>query len=327
MTELDKCYLGDCVDVMSQLIDDGIKVQTIVTSPPYYGLRNYNVDGQYGQENTPQEYIENMVKVFSAAKDLLADDGVLWLNIGDSYYNYRPGAGQSLIKQTMSSTKQDLPDICARRANKFEGIKEKDLIGIPWMLAFALRADGWYLRQEIIWAKPNVMPESVKDRCTKSHESIFMLTKNPRYYFNNEAIKEPSVSGDGNRPRGSKGVDNKNSGLRHGLDGTRAKEGFIAYTETRNKRDVWFIPSNSDSTESGGHFATFPTELVENCILAASKVGDIVFDPFMGSGTVAKVAQNLGRKWLGAELNPEYIKIQKNRTQQTGLELHERPFA
>ena len=182
---------GDCRDTLQQ-IDD--KVRMCVTSPPYYGLRDYGGESnQIGQEDTPEEYINNLVNVFRGVRNCLTDDGTLWLNIGDSYYNYRPGKGQALVKQTVSNTKQDLPDKCARRGNKLEGLKEKDLIGIPWMLAFALRADGWYLRQDIIWHKPNPMPESIKDRCTKAHEYIFLLSKSPKYYFDNEAIKEDSV--------------------------------------------------------------------------------------------------------------------------------------
>lgn len=301
-------------------------VQTIVTSPPYYGLRNYGVDGQLGLEDTPQKYIDKMVDVFRVAKELLADDGVLWLNIGDSYAGSGKGrnADGTVHVSALSAKQGTSAGTVAGELRGGEipsGCKPKDLIGIPWMLAFALRADGWYLRQDIIWAKPNVMPESVKDRCTKSHEYIFLLTKKQHYYFDTDAIKEPSFSGDGNPTRVSKCLEKSNSGLRHKLDGSRSQEGFKAYTEFRNKRDVWFIPSNSNSHESGGHFATFPEEIVENCILASTKTGEIVFDPFMGSGTVAKVSQNLGRKWLGAELNPEYIKIQKNRTQQLGFEL------
>lgn len=323
---INQSIVGDCRDVMRQLIADGVKVQTWVTSPPYYGLRNYGMDGQIGLEQTPQAYIDAMVEVFRCLWDLLDDEGTLWLNIGDSYSSHKDckSVGQTLAKGT-SREDAHVMDLGLSRVRdtkmlKSQGLKNKDLIGIPWMLAFALRADGWYLRQDIIWAKPNVMPESVKDRCTKSHEYIFLLSKNEKYYFDNEAIKEKSVSNDGSSPRGSKGVEAANSGRRHNMDGTQSEAGFRAYTETRNKRDVWFIPANSNSQESGGHFATFPEELPTYCILAGSKAGDIVFDPFMGSGTVGKVAQKLGRKWLGAELNPEYIKIQDKRTAQQSMD-------
>ena len=180
----DTILFGDCRETLQEF--DG-KARMCVTSPPYYGLRDYGgEENQIGQEQSPEEYIETMVDVFRSVRDVLTDDGTLWLNIGDSYYNYRPGKGQALNKQSVSNTKQDLPDECPRRGNKLEGLKEKDLIGIPWMLAFALRADGWYLRQDIIWHKPNPMPESVKDRCTKSHEYLFLLSKNKRYYYDND---------------------------------------------------------------------------------------------------------------------------------------------
>ena len=186
----DIILFGDCRETLKQLDE---KVRMCVTSPPYYGMRNYgDEDNQIGLESTPEEYINKLVEVFREVRNCLTDDGTLWLNMGDSYYNYRPGKGQALVKQTVSASKQDLPDNCPRRGNKLEGIKEKDLIGIPWMLAFALRADGWYLRQDIIWNKPNPMPESVRDRCTKSHEYIFLLSKNQNYYFDVDAIKEPT---------------------------------------------------------------------------------------------------------------------------------------
>ena len=186
----DIILFGDCLETLKQFDE---KPRVCVTSPPYYGLRDYGGESnQIGQENTPEEYIQNLVNVFREVRNCLTDDGTLWLNMGDSYYNYRPGKGQALVKQTVSNSKQDLPDKCARRGNKLEGLKEKDLIGIPWMLAFALRADGWYLRQDIIWHKPNPMPESVRDRCTKSHEYIFLLSKNQNYYFDVDAIKEPT---------------------------------------------------------------------------------------------------------------------------------------
>ena len=182
---LDTILFGDCRETLKEF--DG-KARTCVTSPPYYGLRDYGgEESQIGQEQTPEEYIQNLVEVFRSVRDVLTDDGTLWVNIGDSYYNYRPGKGQALPKQTVSKTKQDLPDKCAKRGNKLEGLKEKDLIGIPWMLAFALRADGWYLRQDIIWHKPNPMPESVRDRCTKSHEHIFLLSKNCLLYTSDAA--------------------------------------------------------------------------------------------------------------------------------------------
>ena len=186
----DTILFGDCVDTLKQFDE---KARCCITSPPYYGLRDYGgEDYQIGLEESPEEYIQKLVKVFREVRNNLTEDGTLWLNMGDSYYNYRPGKGQALVKQTVSKSKQDLPSKCARRGNKLEGLKEKDLIGIPWMLAFALRADGWYLRQDIIWNKPNPMPESVRDRCTKSHEYIFLLSKSQNYYFDVDTIKEQS---------------------------------------------------------------------------------------------------------------------------------------
>ena len=264
----DLVLFGDCRETMDAFID---KAQLCVTSPPYYGLRNYgDEENQIGLEESPEEYIQNLVEVFRKVRDNLTDDGTLWLNIGDSYYNYRPGKGQALSKQTVSNTRQDLPDKCARRGNKLKGLKEKDLIGIPWMLAFALRADGWYLRQDIIWNKPNPMPESVRDRCTKSHEYIFLLSKSQNYYFDVDAIKEP----------------------------------------TRRKRSVWTV---NNKPYRGAHFAVFPPDLIEPCIRAGSREGDIVLDPFMGSGTTAMVAKSLNRYYMGCELHEEYGDLMQER--------------
>ena len=257
----DTILFGDCRETLSQ-IDE--KVRMCVTSPPYYGLRNYGDESnQIGQEDTPEEYIQNLVNIFRSVRNCLTDDGTLWVNIGDSYYNYRPGKGQALVKQTVSKSKQDLPEKCARRGNKLEGLKEKDLIGIPWMLAFALRADGWYLRQDIIWHKSNPMPESVRDRCTKSHEYMFLLSKSQNYYFDVDVIKEP----------------------------------------TRRKRSVWNVKTKP---YKGSHFAVFPPELITPCILASSEENDTILDPFMGSGTTAMVAKELGRYYIGCELHEDY---------------------
>ena len=264
----DTVLFGDCLQTLKEFDE---KARCCITSPPYYGLRNYGDDeNQIGLEESPEEYIQNLVEVFRKVRDNLTDDGTLWLNIGDSYYNYRPGKGQALSKQTVSNTRQDLPDKCARRGNKLKGLKEKDLIGIPWMLAFALRADGWYLRQDIIWNKPNPMPESVRDRCTKSHEYIFLLSKSQNYYFDVDAIKEP----------------------------------------TRRKRSVWTV---NNKPYKGAHFAVFPPDLIEPCIRAGSREGDIVLDPFMGSGTTAMVAKSLKRYYMGCELHEEYGDLMQER--------------
>ncbi len=305
---MNRIKFGDCRETMRRWASDGLKVKTCVTSPPYFGLRDYGHDRQIGLEQTPDEYIAAMVEVFRCVWDVLADDGTLWLNIGDSYYNYRPGKGQALAKQTVSNTKQDLPELCARRGNKLDGLKEKDLIGIPWMLAFALRADGWYLRQDIIWHKPNPMPESVRDRCTKAHEYIFLLSKSERYFFDSEAIKEPAT-----KPPGSNGnFGNKNATARGVVKLTGNMADGVKYLtkETRNRRSVWTVATRP---YKGAHFATFPPALIEPCILAGSRAGDIVLDPFMGSGTTAAVAIKHGRQYLGCELNPEYEVLQQER--------------
>lgn len=296
---------------MKKWKDKGIKAQTCVTSPPYYGLRDYGHDGQIGLEETPEEYIKAMVEVFRCVHDVLKDDGTLWLNIGDSYYNYRPGKGQALVQQTVASNDQDLPQVCARRGNKLDGLKEKDLIGIPWMLAFALRADGWYLRQDIIWHKPNPMPESVQDRCTKAHEYIFLMSKSQKYYYDHESIKDPVKQDWGTRDRTDGKYHNEGSGL-------QPHSGLEKSYETANKRSVWTV---NTKPYAGAHFAVFPQELIEPCIMAGAPIGGIVLDPFMGSGTTAQVAQHLNRQYLGCELNPEYKSLQDKRLRQMSLVL------
>ena len=298
----DTILYGDCRDTLDAFIPKSARM--CVTSPPYYGLRNYgNEDNQIGQEQTPEEYIEEMVNVFRKVREVLTDDGTLWLNIGDSYYNYRPGKGQSYPKQSVSKTKQDLPDKCNKRGNKLKGLKEKDLIGIPWMLAFALRADGWYLRQDIIWHKPNPMPESVKDRCTKSHEYLFLLSKNKKYYYDNEAIKEPVKQDWGTRDRTKGKYHNTGSGL-------APHSGLSKSYDRKNKRSVWSI---TNKPYKGSHFAVFPPDLIEPCIKAGSEEGDIILDPFMGSGTTAMVSKELNRYYIGCELHEEYSELIQQR--------------
>lgn len=308
---MNRIEFGDCRDIMKRWADEGVKVQTCITSPPYFGLRDYGHDGQIGLEETVDEYVAAIVEVFKRVKELLSDDGTLWLNLGDSYYNYRPGKGQSLVKQTVSNTDQDLPQSCARRGNKQAGLKEKDLIGIPWRVAFALQADGWYLRQDIIWNKPNPMPESVRDRCTKNHEYIFLLTKKPKYYFDNEAIKEPVKEDWGTRDRSDGKYHNEGSGL-------QPHSGLEKSYDMANKRSVWTVTTKPFS---GAHFAVYPPELIEPCVLAGSRPYDIVLDPFMGSGTTGMVAQRLNRQYLGCELNKDYKKLQDERLKQPSLEL------
>ena len=288
---------GDCRDTLKQFDE---QARTCITSPPYYGLRNYgNEENQIGQENTPEEFIDQLVSVFKEVRNVLTDDGTLWVNLGDSYYNYRPGKGQSYPKQSVSKTNQDLPTQCNKRGNKLDGLKEKDLIGIPWMFAFAMRSDGWYLRQDIIWHKPNPMPESVKDRCTKSHEYIFLLSKNKKYYYDNEAIKEPVKQDWGTRNRTNGKYHNSGSGL-------SPHSGLTKSYDRKNKRDVWSI---TNKPYKGSHFAVFPPDLITPCILAGSEKGDIILDPFMGSGTTAMVAKQLGRDYIGCEMHEEYSNL------------------
>lgn len=257
---MNKIEFGDCREIMSRWKNEGIKVQTCVTSPPYFGLRDYGHDGQIGLEKTVDEYVANMVNVFAHVWDILSDDGTVWLNLGDSYYNYRPGTGE-YAKQTISKSRQDLPMQCAKRSLKMEGLKNKDLIGIPWRVAFALQEFGWYLRQDIIWHKPNPMPESVTDRCTKSHEYIFLLSKSDKYFFDHVAIKEQGVT-----PAGTKGA--KGSVERQNQFGVNARPPeYKIYDGMRNKRDVWSV---NVRPYKGAHFATYPTALIEPCIKAGS---------------------------------------------------------
>ena len=296
---MNKILFGDCRETLKTI---DTKAQMCVTSPPYYGLRNYGgEDKQIGMEQTPEEYIEQLVDVFRSVRDVLTDDGTLWLNIGDTYYNYRSDGNYP--KQTVSRTKQDLPDFSPVRGNKLHNLKSKDLIGIPWMLAFALRADGWWLRQDIIWNKPNPMPESVKDRCTKSHEYIFLLSKSKNYYYDNEAIKEPVKQDWGTR--------DSTKGKYH-IEGTglQPHSGLTKSYTTKNKRSVWTV---TNKPYKGAHFACFPPDLIEPCILAGSREGDIILDPFMGSGTTAMVAKKHNRNYLGCELHEDYASLQTDR--------------
>jgi DNA modification methylase len=317
---MNKIEFGDCREIMKRWIDEGVKIQTCITSPPYYGLRDYGVDGQIGLEQTPKEYIDNMVDVFNHVKELLADDGTLWVNIGDSYSSHKDckSIGQTLAKGTSreNAHAMDLGKSRVRDTKmlKSQGLKNKDLIGIPWMLAFALREAGWYLRQDIIWHKPNPMPESVTDRCTKSHEYIFLLSKSPQYYFDHVAIKEPSVNPESYKGRKKRSSMTEQSEIIMDKFGA-TRSGFKNIEEgktypTRNKRDVWKV---NVRPYKGAHFATYPTALIEPCILAGSRKNDIVFDPFIGSGTTAQVALQHGRQYLGCELNKEYEKLQQER--------------
>ena len=290
---------GDCRETMRRWAAEEVKAQTCITSPPYFGLRDYGHPGQIGLENTPDEYIAAMVDVFRHVRDVLADDGTLWLNIGDSYASggrtWR-APNNNGMRSGANSERIDF------RPQDPEGIKPKDLLGIPWMLAFALRADGWYLRQDIIWHKPNPMPESVKDRCTKAHEYVFLLSKSERYLFDSEAMREDAVKG----AAGSSFNTGKTATHQMGRssDKERVDDG------KRNRRSVWTVATRP---YKGAHFATFPPALIEPCVLAGSRPGDIILDPFMGSGTTAAVAIQHGRKYIGCEINPEYQPLQQSR--------------
>jgi DNA modification methylase len=292
---------GDCRKIMQGWKKEGIKAQTCVTSPPYYGLRDYGTDGQIGLEQTLAEYVKAMVEVFSCVWDVLEDDGTLWLNLGDSYAGSN-GNGQH--EQTLGQSKY-VPFTSPTRGNK-SGVKAKNLLGVPWKVAFALQDAGWILRQDIIWHKPNPMPESVRDRCTKSHEYIFLFSKKAKYYFDNEAIKEKAVTAPAKRNKAGEGYQADYT------NGARFSDGERIYGADglRNKRDVWTV---NLKPYKGAHFATFPPPLIEPCVLAGSRVNDIVLDPFMGSGTTAMVAKQHGRRYIGCELNETYGDLQDER--------------
>jgi DNA modification methylase len=306
---MNKIEFGDCRETMRRWKEQGIKAQTCVTSPPYYGLRDYGHEGQIGLEETPEDYIKAMVEVFRCVWDVLEDDGTLWVNIGDSYSGSYKGPAGNL------GATHDERNMTHTNSSSFVplGCKPKDLIGIPWMLAFALRADGWYLRQDIIWHKPNPMPESVQDRCTKAHEYIFLMSKSQKYYYDADAIKEQSTS----KSKGIRFGSNK-----YGDDDDpkfATKSGNVSKEyDKANKRSVWTVTTKP---YAGAHFAVFPSDLIEPCILAGAPVGGIVLDPFMGSGTTAQVSQNLGRQYLGCELNIDYKPLQDKRLSQMSLEL------
>lgn len=275
--------------------------------PPH--LLEFFEPAEIGLEPTPGEFIAKLVAVFREVRRVLRDDGTLWLNIGDSY-NSHPG--QRKTTDAAGEKQQSVRGAQAAPSRSVNGLKGKDLIGIPWMLAFALRADGWYLRQDIVWAKPNPMPESVTDRCTKAHEYIFLLSKSPRYYFDHEAMKEPSVTNDPRRPYTSKGAKDLDGRSEWKSGQARDKGDF----SLRNKRSVWTVTTKPFK---GAHFATFPPELIEPCILAGAPAGGVVLDPFFGSGTTGEVSQRLGRQWIGCELNPDYKPLQDERLRQPSL--------
>jgi DNA modification methylase len=305
---MDKIIQGDCIEVLKTL-PDGI-INTVITSPPYYGLRDYGIDGQFGLEETPEAYVGKLVELFREIRRVLRDDGTLWLNLGDSYTSSGIKSGVSNnTSSTLQGGKSTQTAASSVKGKFYYDTKPKDLIGIPWRVAFALQSDGWYLRQDIIWHKPNPMPESVTDRCTKSHEYIFLLSKSQKYYFDNEAIKENSEwSGDARAGYGRLHY----RGKREGDKGT-GQENFVMITEKRNKRSVWTVTTKP---YSGAHFATFPPDLIEPCVLAGSPENGTVLDPFGGSGTTGGVAMKLNRKAILCELNQEYVGIMEQRIQE-----------
>jgi DNA modification methylase len=292
---------GDCLAVLKTL--DGGIAQTCVTSPPYFGLRDYGVAGQIGLEDTPDAYVARLVEVFSEVRRVLRDDGTLWLNLGDSYASAGgPGAGGNAVRIGRAYQQRNV------RPSSYVNNKPKDLIGIPWRVAFALQADGWYLRQDIIWHKPNPMPESVRDRCTKAHEYIFLLSKSARYYFDGEAIFEKATGAAPGNIKPTKGAREYLGGaMKHR---TAANLHKVCARETRNRRSVWTVAT---TPFKGAHFATFPPAIPELCIKAASRPGDTVLDPFGGAGTSGLVADQLGRRAILIELNPEYAAMASQR--------------
>lgn len=345
---MNRVWFGDCRDSMREMLAQGLRAQCCVTSPPYYGLRDYGHPGQIGLKKTPAEFVAALVEVFRLVRDVLADDGVLWLNLGDSYATGAGGVGDCPGGGKQGESWKLRGAMTPPNRMPLPGLKPKDLIGIPWRVAFALQADGWYLRQDIIWHKPNPMPESVRDRCTKAHEYLFLLAKSERYYWDAEAMQEPAQEWRGraatfdrsgnavadhvlpgqsaaqHRPRKSGNKERKPASARGvpvdtGGKTSGAVAGLVPWEgTTRNRRSVWTVPT---IPYSGAHFATFPPALIEPCILAGSRPGDVLLDPFFGSGTTGQVAQALGRQWVGCELNPAYEPLQRERTAQTGLQL------
>ncbi|WP_337056332.1 DNA-methyltransferase [Pseudomonas sp. USHLN015] len=334
--------VGDCLSLLRQMPDRS--VHCCVTSPPYFGLRDYGVEGQIGMEETPSDFIARLVEVFREVHRVLRDDGTCWVNMGDSYASvaggYAPKGSKGKHDTVSASTRGAV--LHGRRRSPPQGLKHKDLMGMPWRLAFALQDDGWYLRQDIIWHKPNPMPESVRDRCTKAHEYLFLLSKSRQYYFDQAAISEPLAPASVERlaqegwdeQEGSERVPGKTNGAMKAVGGKRSKRNSfsretkntagehgqtgqhrpdrpdIDYSDKRNKRSVWSVPTVGFK---GAHFATFPPELIRPCILAGAPRGGLVLDPFGGAGTTALVAMQEGRRSILCELNPGYAAIAQAR--------------
>jgi len=303
---LSKILCGDAAEQLRTLADGSVNM--CVTSPPYYGLRDYGEERQIGIEQTPDEYIARLINVFDEVYRVLAPDGTLWVNIGDSY----AGSGKGPMTISKNGKNENVFDMSNRIyevPKKWEGIKPKDLIGIPWMLAFALRARGWYLRSDIIWHKRNCLPESAKDRPTKCHEYIFLLSKSRKYYYDYKAIQEPIKEVSRQRYKRRRSANSKYVG-QQGI--TQVRENFADFDQQfRRKRDVWEVSTNTYKMDE--HFAMFPEKLIEPCILAGSKIGGVVLDPFFGSGTTGAVAKRYGREFIGIDLNAMYLEKAKER--------------
>ena len=294
---MSKLIKGDALKIMKRIPDKVINC--CITSPPYYGLRDYGIEGQSGLESTPEKYVENLVSIFRELKRILRDDGTLWLNLGDSY------AGN--CSQASNNGRAGYGKKKERLINrKGKGLKPKDLIGIPWRVAFALQAVGWYLRQDIIWNKPNPMPESVRDRCTKAHEYIFLLSKHPKYYYDHETIKEPAKDW-GTRKRKNGKYHNPGTGL-------SPHTGLEKSYEMKNKRSVWTVTTKPFKD---AHFATFPPDLILPCVLAGCPENGWIIDMFGGAMTVPLVAKQNNRKYIGIDLNPDYVEMGRKRLEKT----------
>ena len=315
MSEQHRILVGDCIDMMRTLPDKS--VHTCVTSPPYFGLRDYGVEGQIGLEETPGEFIARLVEVFREVRRVLRDDGTAWVNMGDSYAGSwgaqgRPQGDGQMSGRSVTSARQinEHPRFKSGTGvrGREMGMKSKDMMGMPWRLAFALQDDGWYLRQDIIWNKPNPMPESVRDRCTKSHEYVFLLSKSKKYYFDQAAIAEEAIE-----PRGPgniapiEALPGERATANSNIRGSLHK---IGSRLTRNKRSVWTVATHSFK---GAHFATFPPDLIRPCVLAGAPRGGVVLDPFGGAGTTSLVSMLEGRRSIICELNPEYAAMARRR--------------
>jgi DNA modification methylase len=301
-----RVLVGDVRDKLAEL--PAGSVQCCVTSPPYFGLRDYGVAGQIGLERTPAEFVAEMVNLFRLVREAMREDGTLWLNLGDSYAGSSALTTNAKALKGKQGTSRGTHGVIAPR--DWDGLKAKDLSGIPWRVALALQADGWYLRSDIIWHKPNPMPESVTDRPTKSHEYVFLLTKAERYYYDAAAIAEPSIYAGDVKHQGPKSLSR---GQATGANVAASGNGTaltITVTDTRNARSVWTVPTQPYPE---AHFATFPEALPERCIKAGSKEGDTVLDPFCGSGTTGAVSMRLGRNFVGIELNPVYAELSRKR--------------